>query len=177
MITKTEAISFLRTHQPMPDDGEVTKEELGQYEEVGTFFLGHRDEVCIPLFLNSFGGKAGFGVYKMVENVIMMYDKETVLPYILKALDSPYTGVRLWCARIASNFPDDRLFDPLTRLLGSGDEDIQAAAVTALSKLAMHRIRIGMVMRVLQDAVAGMRDEELREFAEKTLTDIHNCKQ
>ncbi len=174
MISKTEAFSFLEAHQPMPDDNEVRKEELEQYEEVRQFFLTYKDEACIPLFLNSFGGKAGFGVYKMVEEVIMMYDKECVLPYMMDAFANPSASVRYWCIRIAARFPDDCLFDPLTRLLESEDEDIRAAAVTALSKLAVHKIRTGMVINVLRDAMTAMTDQELKEFAAGTLRDIQN---
>ena len=87
MITKTEALSFLKAHQPMPSDDDAKEEEIDVYIEVIDFFLNNPDEQCIPLFLNSFG--RGFGVYQTIEEVIMMYDKEIVLPYILNAFNNP----------------------------------------------------------------------------------------
>lgn len=106
MITKTEALSFLKTHQPMPRDEEVKEDEMMAYDEVREFFLNNPDEQCIPLFLNSFGGKDGFGVYQMVDEVIRMYDKEIVLPYILKAFNNPSDSVKYGCVQIASDFQD-----------------------------------------------------------------------
>ncbi len=37
MITKIEALSFLKEHQPMPKDEEL-KNEIEKYEEVRNFF-------------------------------------------------------------------------------------------------------------------------------------------
>ena len=88
MITKIKAFSFLREHQPMPSDEDVTEEEIKKYEEVRTFFINNPDERCVPLFLNSFGGKDGLGVYQMVEDVIVMYNKKVVLPCILHAFNT-----------------------------------------------------------------------------------------
>lgn len=117
MITRIEAIYFLKKHQPMPKDDELKEEEIQKYEEVRKFFIDNPDECCIPLFLNSFGGKDGLGLYQMIEDVILMYDVEKVLPYVIQSLDSPYDGVKYWVSQIASNFPDDSLFDPLSNLL------------------------------------------------------------
>ena len=89
MMTKLKAISFLKEHQPMPSDDELTEYEIGKYEEVRKFFLNNVDVQCVPLFLNSFGGKDGLGAYQMVEDVILMYEKEEVLPHILKAFNNP----------------------------------------------------------------------------------------
>lgn len=74
MLTKNEAISFLEEHQSMPKDDELKESEIKKYEEVRKYFLDNPDEQCIPLFLNSFGGKDGFGVYQMVEEVLLDID-------------------------------------------------------------------------------------------------------
>lgn len=88
MITRTEAFSFLKKHQPMPNDDKLKESEIKRYEEVREYFINNPDEKCIPLFLNSFGGKDGFGVYQMVEDVILMYDSKKVLPHLLKTFYS-----------------------------------------------------------------------------------------
>ena len=43
MMTKLKAISFLKEHQPMPSDDELTEDEIGKYEEVRKFFLNNVD--------------------------------------------------------------------------------------------------------------------------------------
>ena len=172
MITKLEAISFLKEHQPMPSDDKLTECEIKKYEEVRKFFLNNVDIQCIPLFLNSFGGKDGLGVYQMVEDVILMYDKEQVLPHILNAFNNPCKYVIYWCIQIASNFPDADLFMPLTKFIKDDDEDIRSASITALAQLALNDIRCSDVVEVLKKEIEIISDEEVKEFAREVLEDI-----
>ncbi len=174
MITKLEAFSFLKEHQPMPSDDELTEQEIEKYEEVRRFFLDNVDEQCIPLFLNSFGGKDGYGIYQMVEDVILMYDKEVVLPYVLNAFNSSCEYVIYWCVQIASNFPDDDLFIPLFKFLKYEDEDIKLATITALAQLALNNIRTNDVIDVLKNEIETTSNDEVKEFAEEVLEDIQN---
>lgn len=179
MITKMEAFSFLKEHQPMPSDKELTKEEMRKYDEVRDFFINNPDEQCIPLWLNSFGGKDGFGIYQMVEDVIRMYDKKAVLPHILKAFNSPYEGVKYWCIQISSNFPDESLFNPLISFLRLEDEDIKTATIIALAQLASSNINVSEVIKALKEEIERISDEEIKEFAIEVLADIQdssNCK-
>ena len=172
MMTKLKAISFLKEHQPMPSDDELTEYEIGKYEEVRKFFLNNVDVQCVPLFLNSFGGKDGLGAYQMVEDVILMYEKEEVLPHILKAFNNPCKYVVYWCIQIASNFPDEYLFMPLTEFIKHDDEDIQIASITTLAQLALNNIKLYDVIEVLKNEVKITYDEEVKEFAEEVLEDI-----
>ncbi len=151
MITKVEAINFLKQHQPMPSDDEIKEEEIAKYEEVRKIFINNSDKQCIPLFLNSFGGKDGLGVYQMVEDVIRMYDDEKVLPHILQALNSPHIGVRYWNVEISSNFPSKELFIPLSKILQCEDTDIKCAAITALAQLALKKILTNEVVSVIKE--------------------------
>ena len=172
MITKTEAISFLQEHQPMPKDNELSDEIINKYDEVRDYFINNPDNQCVPLFLNSFGGKDGLGVYQMVEFVITMYDKKEVLPHVLNALHSPYDGVRYWATQIASNYPDETLFELLCNLLSEADDDIKSATITALAQLALNNIRTNDVIDVLKNEIERISDEEAKEFAEEVLEDI-----
>ena len=169
-----EALSFLEEHQPMPKDEELKREEIEKYIEVRNFFLNNPDEECIPLFLNSFGGKDGLGVYQVVEDVIMKYDKETVMPHALKALNNESENVKYWCIQIISNFPDNRLFKPLVELLELEDEDIKAATITALAQLALNNLCVNEVIKVLEDETERITDEDIKGFAEEVLEDIKN---
>lgn len=174
MITKAEAVSFLREHQPMPQDQELKEEEIKKYEEVRTFFIKNPDEQCIPLFLNSFGGKDGLGVYQMVEDVLVMYDKRIVLPYILHAFRSSYGSVQYWCIQIASNFPDESLFLPLVHFLQSEDLDIKAAAIIAIAQLALNHIKGYEILNILKEELKKISDAETKELAAEVLTDIQS---
>ena len=75
MIDKEEALKFLEAYQPLPSDSELSKNIniLNIYNEVRKYFLTHYDPRCIPLFLNSFGGRNGFGVYQLIEDVLKCY--------------------------------------------------------------------------------------------------------
>jgi hypothetical protein len=126
---------FLRQHQPLPDDANLSKEVIRQYDEVIQYFLAHPAPECVPLFLNSFGKGDGFGVYVMVEEVIRQFPTEQVVPHLIEALANPLPGVRYWSAQLAANFSNSELIEPLTRLLQNQDEDIPFAAVTALEQI------------------------------------------
>lgn len=118
MITRIEALSFLKRHQPMPSDKEIKQEELETYEEVRKYFQNNFDERCIPLFLNAF--------------------------------NNPSDRVKYWCIQIASNFPDASLFEPLSKLLQSEDEDIKMETITALAQLALNNINVKEAIKVMK---------------------------
>ena len=82
----------------------------------------------------------------MVEDVILMYDKEEVLPHILKAFNNPCKYVIYWC--------------------------IQIASITALAQLAFNDIKTYDVIDVLKKEIEIVFDEEVKEFAEEVLEDI-----
>lgn len=174
MITKREAFSFLKEHQPMPNDDKLKENEIKEYKEVRDYFVCNPDEKCVSLFLNSFGGKDGLGVYQMVEDVILMYDSEIVLPHILKAFDSEYEGVKYWGIQISSNFPSECLFNPLVNLLKSEDEDIKLATITAMAQLALNNIKKEQVIDILEKECERISDEDIKEFTEEVLLDIQN---
>ena len=174
MITKVEALSFLKEHQPMPSDTTVTEEEMKRYEEVRTFFIKNPDEQCVSLFLNSFGGKDGLGIYQMVEDVIIMYDKEIVLPCILHAFNNSHKGVKYWCIQIAANFPDESLLLPLADFLKSEDQDIKIAAIISIAQLALNHIKVYEILKILKENIEHIIDKETKEFAIEVLEDIQN---
>ncbi len=171
-MTKLEAFSFLKEHQPMPSDDIIMKEEIEKYEEVRKFFLNNRDVQCVPLLLNSFGGKDGFGIYQMVEDVILLYSKNEVLPHILNSIKNPCKYVVYWCIQIASNYPDAVLYNPLIKTLKNDDEDIKLASITSLACLALNDIRKRDVIEALKNEADIVSDEEIKEFIEDTLRDI-----
>jgi hypothetical protein len=134
-MTRDEAIRFLREHQPMPADGELSTETISRYDEARKLFLQHPDPESVPLFLGSFGEGDGFGVYQLIGDVIVQLDRDVVLPHLAEALRSAHRSVRYWSAQIAALVPDSRLAERLTGLLADEDSGVRYAAVTALEPI------------------------------------------
>ena len=44
MITRTEAFSFLKKHQPMPNDDKLKESEIKRYEEVREYFINRKSK-------------------------------------------------------------------------------------------------------------------------------------
>lgn len=157
MLT-TEALEFLSRHQPMPDEENLDEATINQYDEARKLFLAEPDERCIPLFLNSFGTGSGLGVYQLVEDVLVQFDNEQVLPHLLAALESPIESVRYWNAQVAASFPSPQLIGPLSNLLDD-DYDTQAVAITALGEIENPEAR-----KILEKRLESETDPELREL-------------
>ena len=69
---------------------------------------------------------------------------------LLMTLKNPYEGVQYWCIQIASDFPDESLLLPLSAFLQSEDQDIKAAAITAIAQLDLNHIKAYEVLEILQ---------------------------
>ncbi|MFB6367894.1 HEAT repeat domain-containing protein [Paenibacillus elgii] len=148
-MNSAQAIMFLKNNQPFSKDTEEKFEVIKKYNDVRVHFLNYPDPQCIPLFLNSFGEGSGFGVYQLIEDVLMKYSVEQVVPHLISALHSEHIGVRYWCSHIAASFPTPSLIPPLVHLLSDPDPDIRCAAITALSQIEDVRI-IGILVGVLE---------------------------
>jgi len=131
-MNRERALAFLRQHQPMPRDAEISQELIEEYEAVRRYFLGHPDPESIPLLLGSFGDSDGFGVYQVVEDVFVLHSQDQVIPHLIGAVVSDVPSVRYWSTQIAADFPDPRMLVPLGNVLDDPDSDTRAAAVMAL---------------------------------------------
>ena len=157
-MNKDYALSFLKLHQPMPNDDILDEELISIYDEVRKYFLDNPSEECIPLFLNSFGEYDGLGVYQLVEDVILRFNHKTVVDYLKKSLRSEYKGVRYWCTQIALSFPDESLIAPLSDLLSDENSDIRIAAVMALFEIPNQNI-----MNILLSHLDMEKDSDVKE--------------
>ena len=128
-MKKAEAITFLKKHQPLPDDNQIPKTVIEKYDEVRIYFLNNPDSECIPLLLNSFGEGDGYGIYPLVENVLRNFNPAEVTPYLKEGLSSKHRSVRYWCAQIAASFPSSDLIKPLAKVLSEGDFDMKYAVI------------------------------------------------
>ncbi len=140
-MTRGEALAFLRAHQPLPADDDLSDELIQQHDAVRRFFLDHRDPECIPLFLGSFGDGSGCGVYQLVEDVILPFGADQVVVHLSSALGSPWPGVRNWCAEIAGALPDARLAPALWALTDDPSIDTRTWAIYALGRIGGPEVR------------------------------------
>jgi hypothetical protein len=142
-MNKKEALNFLAKYQPLPSDEELAQDEniLEKYDEIRKYFIKEPDHRCIPLFLGSFGGGDGFGVYQLVEDVMWKFSKDEVLPHLIKALQSPSNDIKYWSIQIASGFPDDLLIPILFQILEGADYDLRSMAIIAITQIKSKEVR------------------------------------
>ncbi|MEB5695382.1 hypothetical protein MXM31_04165 [Klebsiella aerogenes] len=133
-MDKVQAFQFLRLHQPMPADCDITQELIDKYDEVRRFFRTHPDKNAIPLLLQSFGDGDGLGVYQLIEDCFYQYDANDVIACIATILENPHTieSVRYWCTLLTMSFPERRLLVGLDVSVQSSTEDVRDAALSAI---------------------------------------------
>ncbi len=137
-MTNEDALTFLRQHQPMPDDHVLIHHEnlIKTFDQVRRYFIAYPDPACIPLFLNAFGNGMGFGVYQLCDNVFHQFDQSLIIQHLKHALRNPHPGVRWWAAHWAVEYPSPELIAPLEQLLASDeDEDAHYLVLAALASL------------------------------------------
>ncbi|WP_433959675.1 HEAT repeat domain-containing protein [Cytobacillus horneckiae] len=81
----------------------------------------------------SFGDGSGFGVYQHIEDVLLKYSSEQIVPDLIKGLNSKKYCIRYWSSQLASSFPDTKLIESLSKLLTDKEPDIRYAAIAALA--------------------------------------------
>ena len=160
-MEKKHAIDFLKQYQPLPDDGAELESIIQTFNEIRMFFLENPEPESIPLFLNCFGNGNGYGTYQLIEDVIILHDKNVVISHLKKALYSSYPSVRYWCAQIAEHFDSDELLDGLINVYQNGDDDAKCAALTALSGIENEK-----VFELAKNALIEEIDEDLLEIAD-----------
>lgn len=164
-MNQSECLDFLTRHQPMPadDDWDAECEAL---DEVVRFLTEHPGIEALPLLLTVFGPGDGYGVYQTIEVAVMQYRAEDVVPRLLENLGSPARDIVYWNAQIAANFPDERLIAPLSILVRSADEDIQAASLIAVGQIKSPR-----VLTLLEALSRSPLTDEIRELVGNLIDD------
>ena len=172
-MTTDEALAFLAAHQPMPNcpaspgEPELTDELCNRCIDALDCFsdeTNRPDPRCIPLLLGSFPDRTGIGMYNRVEEVVMRYPADVVVPHLEGTLRSDRSGVRYWSAQIVASFPDPRLIEPLAALLRDDDRDVRFFAVVALAEIDSAR-----VTPQLERTLRTESDDEIRTVLEDTL--------
>ncbi|MGC7560389.1 hypothetical protein [Pasteurella sp. PK-2025] len=129
-MNKEDAILFLKNHQPLPDDKNLTTEIIEEFDKIREFFILEPDDEVISLFLNSYGNGDGWGVYPLVEDVLLNCTRENVILEIKKILEDKNTSdnIRYWVTQNAEFFVDKRLEKGLKLSLTSENKDISETA-------------------------------------------------
>ena len=160
MMTKDQALAFLTQYQPLPDDGKELENILEEFNEVRKYFISNPNSICIPLFLNCFGKGSGYGVYQLVEDVIITHNEDEVVFYLKKALLSDSSSIRYWCAQISENYDSEELLEGLLNVYEKGDIDAKCASLTALSGIKSNK-----VPEIARKALDTETDKDLIEIA------------
>lgn len=164
-MNQSDCLDFLNRHQPMPadDDWDAECEAL---DEVVRYLTEHPGIEALPLLLTVFGPGDGYGVYQTIEVAVMQYRAEDVVLLLLENLGSPARDIVYWNAQIAANFPDERLIAPLSILVRSADEDIQAASLIAVGQIKSPR-----VLTLLEEVSRSPLTDEIRELVGNLIDD------
>jgi hypothetical protein len=118
-MTRDAAINFLATHQPMPDEADLTEALIAELDEVRKYLRIHPDDAAVPLLLGIFGDGSGYGVDQLMGEAVAAHSPGVVVPALAKCLASGTPACRLWCAQIATRVPDERLVAPLAAVLSA----------------------------------------------------------
>ena len=152
------ALNFLKNHQPLPSDENLTKSLLDDYDEVRKYFIEHPNKQAISLFLNSFGEGDGLGVYQLIEDVVRAHNIEDVIPHLNSSLVNGSNAIQYWCAQIAANFPDERLLEGLLIALDNESADTREAAIIALEGIGGESVNIALKERLSKEEDCVIRE-------------------
>lgn len=160
-MNKEFALVFLKNHQPMPNDDELTPEIIETYGDVMDYIRENPDKEFLPLVLNSFGEYEGLGIYSMADEVINKYDRESVVVNLVQSLRNTDSGVKYRCVNLCKKYSDERLIYPLAALLDDEVPSIRLGAVKALSM-----IDDGEIKDLLCNYLEIEEDESNKAFVE-----------
>ena len=156
------AIRFLKNNQPLPSELDVG-EKIVIYDEIIKFLKVNPIPEALDLLLGSFGDGGGFGVYQMVEDIVLQYKYEDVVQSLKKHLKSSHKSVKYWNCQIASLFPSEELISPLSNLLAE-EFDIKYHCI-----LALHQIKTSNSEKILKDFYEKENSEELKHLISEFL--------
>ena len=142
-MNKTDALTFLRAQQPLPDDDQLTQDLIDAYDAARRLFLAAPDHAALPLFLRSFGKGDGWGVYPLVEDLFHACSRGEAIVAIREALEDPRLpgGSRYWVTQLAAAVADPTLRAGRARALRGEPPDTREAAEMALEMLDQHAAR------------------------------------
>lgn len=119
-----EILTFLENNQPLPDENNITDEQINMYRNSLEYLDEvYSDERCIPLLLNCFGSWYLFEIDKHVEPILLKFNKEIVEPYLINSLKSKNKYVRYWSVCYAGEFLSENNINLLKKIISNKNED------------------------------------------------------
>ena len=159
-MTSEEALEFLRMHQPMPPEEEMSEELITRFDKARRALERDPDPRGLPLLLSSLGEGSGLGVYQLLDNTLRAYDTDAVVRALVVSLGSPVASVRSWSMEFALDYPDPRLVPAAVALLRSDDPD---ARYFAAAFLVEDWVTDPVAREALRDAALHEQDPGIRE--------------
>ena len=125
-MDKQSALEFLKSHQPMPDDGEITSELAQSYAQVAEFFTANPDAEALPLFFGSLTSGDGAGSFPLLEGVLLAADRSATIKALCDALqnESSSAGARFWATLFSVSFVRKELIASLETSLKYANDDL-----------------------------------------------------
>lgn len=157
-----DALRFLREHQPMSDH--ASTEEVRLLHIVQQYFYYNPHEDAVPLLLNAFGYFSDQSLYEGLVSTLKKHDRQTVLPHVAAACESPHRGVRLAAANVAFSFPHEMMVDALSELLRDEFSMIRLSAANALERIGGEEVQA-----VVKTALILEKDEDVQQVLESIL--------
>lgn len=122
------ALAFLRAHQPMPPDGEISREDADTFWAILKHFEAVGDERCIPLLIGSVSTDTGLGMYEYIGDVLLNYGRAAVVPHLRRGLLDGNEGARFRCCWWAADLRAWELAAEIQPLTNNTLDDIRDAA-------------------------------------------------
>lgn len=117
IMTREEAILFLKNNQPLPSDDKLSQEQIDIFDNIRKYLSLNPDPIFIPLVLNAFGNGSGFGVYQLYDNFFRNFEHSKLVSHLIEAFKNENWGVRYWATQWAMECPDIELILPLSKML------------------------------------------------------------
>jgi hypothetical protein len=130
-MSVSEAIEFLRQHQPMPGDDVITELQAGQFIAALRLLESRPTQEAIPLLLGSVSPNTGLGMYEHIGFVLRRFHPELVAPHLARLLNHSSAEVRCRAAWWCSDCPDESLSTPLLERLRREEDPGVCYAVRA----------------------------------------------
>src|SRR5260221_8075640 len=116
-MTSSEALAFLRAHQPMPDDKVISHEDAESFIAALDVLEKMPTPEAIPLLVGAVSNATTLGMYEHIKFVLMRFRPSQVAPSLAVALRDPESGRRYRASWWASDCPCIELVEPLQDLL------------------------------------------------------------
>lgn len=131
-MNSEEAIAFLRQHQPMPSDFDITNEEGETFARILKHFQSHVDDRCIPFLIRSVSTDTGLGMYEHINSVLIFHSRDAVVPHLRDGLLDGSAGVKYRCCWWAADVDAWELAPLIEPLLTHENEDVRESAAAFL---------------------------------------------